>query len=160
MRTHDSTDAAIPVASQPAPLWKRLLPLAVLGGGLATIYGLGLHQYLSFDQLRLHRGELMTYVATMPVTAVLLFIAAYAVTTARSLPGGIVLTLTGGFLLGTFVAAVLLQESLERGDLLGFFVTGETIGLGPGDEGIGALEENGPAAVEAGADEVAVGIAG
>ena len=63
----------------------------------------------------------------------------------------------GGFLLGAFVVAVLGEECVKGGDLLGFFVSGEAVGLGAGDEGIRALEEDGSAAIEAGADEVAVG---
>ena len=81
-------------------LWRKVLPLAVLGGGLAAFFAFGLDKYLSFDQLRQHRGELMTFVAGMPVKAVLLFMAVYALSTAFSLPGGAVLTLTGGFLFG------------------------------------------------------------
>ncbi|KAB2848643.1 MAG: TVP38/TMEM64 family protein [Hyphomicrobiaceae bacterium] len=78
----------------------RLVPLAVMGAGVAAFFALGLHKYLAFEQLRLHRWELMGYVAGMPVKAVIFFTIAYAVATALSLPGGAVLTLTGGFLFG------------------------------------------------------------
>jgi len=80
--------------------WIKLLPVAVLGAGVAAFFGFGLHRYLTFEQLRLHRGELMTFVAGMPVKALLLFVLAYAAATALSLPGGVILTLTGGFLFG------------------------------------------------------------
>ncbi|MFM9939701.1 MAG: hypothetical protein ACKVP7_09415, partial [Hyphomicrobiaceae bacterium] len=80
-----TTMPAAPITNSP---WKRVLPLVILGSALAAIYASGLHTYLSFEQLRLHRGELTSYVAAMPVQAVLLFIAAYAIATALSLPGG------------------------------------------------------------------------
>jgi uncharacterized membrane protein YdjX (TVP38/TMEM64 family) len=94
--------------------WKKLLPLAVLVAGIAAFFGLGLNKYLTFDQLRQHRGELMAFVAGMPVKAVLLFVAAYAVATAFSLPGGALLTLTGGFLFGIWqgTAAVVVGATL------------------------------------------------
>lgn len=91
--------------AQPAFNLKKIIPLVLIVAALGTVYGLGLHRYLSFEQLRLHRGELMNYVATMPIKALLLFVAAYALATALSLPGGVVLTLTGGFLFGIWKGA-------------------------------------------------------
>jgi uncharacterized membrane protein YdjX (TVP38/TMEM64 family) len=94
--------------------WTKLLPLAVFAAGIAAFFGLGLHKYLTFEQLRLHRGELMTFVAGMPVKALLLFVLAYAAATALSLPGGVILTLTGGFLFGVWqgTAAVVIGATI------------------------------------------------
>jgi len=84
----------------PAPLWRRLLPLAAIGAGIVTFFALGLDDYLSFEELRKHRSELMAFVAGMHGEAILLFVLAYAAATAFSVPGAIVLTLSGGFLFG------------------------------------------------------------
>jgi uncharacterized membrane protein YdjX (TVP38/TMEM64 family) len=94
--------------------WRKLVPLAVIVGGLIAFFSFGLHKYLTFDQLRQHRGELMSYVAGMPVKAVLLFILVYAAATALSVPGGIILTLTGGFLFGIWegTAAVVIGATI------------------------------------------------
>jgi uncharacterized membrane protein YdjX (TVP38/TMEM64 family) len=86
--------------------WKRVLPVVVIFVVVVGALSLGLHRYLSFEQLRLHRGALMSHVATMPVMAVLLFIAIYALTTSLSLPGGSVLTLSGGFLFGMWQGSI------------------------------------------------------
>lgn len=126
------SDLTTPVTAMPAsagtarPTWARLLPLAVLALGLAAVFGLGLHKYLSFEQLRLHRGALMAYVATMPVKAVLLFIAVYALATAMSLPGGIVLTLTGGFLFGMWVGTAAAVVGATIGATL-LFIAARTV---------------------------------
>jgi uncharacterized membrane protein YdjX (TVP38/TMEM64 family) len=89
------------IAQSTSPLRSMKLIVAVmLIAAIALVFGLGLHKYLSFEALRTHRGALMAYVATMPIKAVVLFVLAYATATALSLPGGIVLTLTGGFLFG------------------------------------------------------------
>ena len=85
------------------PTWRRLLPVVVLAGAAVAFFALGLHNYLSFDQLREHRGELMAYVAGMPVNAALIYLALYAAATALAVPGGVVLTLAGGFLFGVWV---------------------------------------------------------
>lgn len=96
----DGMSPDLKLSANAASSWKRFVPLAVLAAGIGTVFVLRLDQYLSFEQLRLHRSELTTYVATMPVQATLLFILAYAAATALSVPGAIVLTLTGGFLFG------------------------------------------------------------
>lgn len=80
--------------------WKRALPLAAIAAAVGVALFLRLDQYLTFDQLRLHRSELAAFVASMPVEALGLFVIAYAFTTATSFPGAAVLTLTGGFLFG------------------------------------------------------------
>jgi uncharacterized membrane protein YdjX (TVP38/TMEM64 family) len=78
----------------------KLIPLALIAAGIAAFFALGLNKYLTFDQLRQHRGELTAFVASMPVTAVALFIVVYAGVIALSVPGAAIMTLTGGFLFG------------------------------------------------------------
>jgi uncharacterized membrane protein YdjX (TVP38/TMEM64 family) len=81
---------------------QKLIPAALFVAGLAAFFGLGLHEYLTFDQLKQHRGELTAFVTAMPVQAAVLFVAMYAAATALSVPGATVLTLTGGFLFGVW----------------------------------------------------------
>jgi uncharacterized membrane protein YdjX (TVP38/TMEM64 family) len=85
--------------------WKRIVPVAIVVTGIALFFALGLNRYLTFETLKLHRNELMAYVALHPLQAVMLFVAVYAGATALSLPGGSVLTLTGGFLFGIWIGA-------------------------------------------------------
>jgi uncharacterized membrane protein YdjX (TVP38/TMEM64 family) len=80
--------------------FKKLIPLALIAAGIAAFFALGLNKYLTFDQLRQHRGELTAFVAAMPVIAVALFIIVYAGVVALSVPGAAIMTLTGGFLFG------------------------------------------------------------
>lgn len=89
-------------ASPRSPL-TRYLPLAVLAAGLAAFFALGGTRYVSFEALGQHRDALTAWVAANPVTAPLLYVAIYAVAIACSLPGGVVLTVTAGFLFGTVV---------------------------------------------------------
>lgn len=112
--TLDTLPSELSPPAKPASSWKRYAPVAVLAAGIGTVLALRLDQYLSLEQLRLHRSELTTYVAAMPVQATLLFTFAYALATALSVPGAIVLTLTGGFLFGIWhgTAAVVVGATL------------------------------------------------
>ena len=80
---------------------KRLIPLLVVLG--AAILGfVFLRDYLSFSALTENREALETYRDRNYPLTVFVFIAAYVVIVAFSLPGATVATLTGGFLFGLF----------------------------------------------------------
>lgn len=94
-------DAAAPAA------WRRLWPLALIAAAAALAYALGLHRWLSFESLGAHRAALAGFVSASPVLAALLYVAAYVVVVAFSLPGGAVMTVAGGFLFGPWLGAAL-----------------------------------------------------
>lgn len=95
-----------PARSGPAA-WRRLWPLALLAAAAALAYLLGLHRWLSFESLAAHRSALSGFVSGSPVLAALVYVAAYVLVVAFSLPGGAVLTVTGGFLFGPWAGAAL-----------------------------------------------------
>ncbi len=78
----------------------RYLPIAVLAAGLIAFFALGLHEYVTFETLKANRIELLDFVGHNLALAILIFIVGYAVVVAFSIPGGAVLTITGGFLFG------------------------------------------------------------
>lgn len=88
-------------------VFKRLLPLLILGAGLAAFFGLGLNDYVSLDTLRDNREALGAWVAANLALAVGIYVLTYALSTAFSLPTGALLTLTGGFLFGTWLGGFL-----------------------------------------------------
>ncbi len=94
-----------PVTPKPAFSWQRLWPVALLLIGLALFFALGLGRYFSFEQLKLHRADLLGFVASYPVWAFLLFAAAYAIVVAFSLPVAALVSVTGGFLFGSLLGA-------------------------------------------------------
>ena len=93
-------------AAPPASRAMRMLPLLVIACAAASFFAFGLHRYLSFDVLRDSRAVLLDLVARHGVIAPLLFIFAYVIVTAASLPGASIMTLTGGFLFGTLVGGI------------------------------------------------------
>lgn len=79
---------------------KRLLPIGLIIAGIAAFFALGLDRFVTFDALKQHRHELQKFVAAEPLVAPLVYIAIYAAMVALSLPGGLVLSIAGGFLFG------------------------------------------------------------
>lgn len=102
-----------PVSSDPNPLLRRLPLIAIATAAILGAFFL--RDYLSFDALRENREALLGFRDNNYVLTVLVFIAAYIVIVAFSLPGATIATLTGGFLFATFPGAL-------------FNITGATIG--------------------------------
>jgi uncharacterized membrane protein YdjX (TVP38/TMEM64 family) len=83
-----------------APAWRRFLPLVVLVALAALALAMGWHKYLTFEHLAMNREMLRDFVATNQLVALATFALIYVVVVALSLPGGALLTITGGFLFG------------------------------------------------------------
>lgn len=94
---------------QPVPPMKRpwsvarLVPLAVIVGGLVLFYILGWNRYLGLDALRAHYAQLQLWTKDAPILAAAAYIILYTVAVAFSLPGGALLTVIGGFLFGLYL---------------------------------------------------------
>ena len=106
MTVADPAPGAAPERTPARPArWMRLIPLAVLAAGLAAVFALGLDEHLTLAALAEHRVALTTFVADWGAVAVLAYVLVYALAVALSVPGATVLTVAGGFLFGTLVAA-------------------------------------------------------
>ncbi|WP_370281689.1 TVP38/TMEM64 family protein [Pseudooceanicola sp.] len=79
----------------------RHLPLIAIAI-VAVLGALLLRDTLSVETLRTHRETLIAYRDAHYLVAVLVFMALYVLIVTFSLPGGLVATLTGGFLFGTW----------------------------------------------------------
>ncbi|SLN25367.1 TVP38/TMEM64 family protein [Oceanibacterium hippocampi] len=92
------------LSRQPASWARRLWAPALLVLAFAAVFALGLDDYLSFRALSDHRDQLKTFVDNHFVAGLLIYAGLYAVAVALSLPGGLLLTVSGGFLFGWFAA--------------------------------------------------------
>jgi uncharacterized membrane protein YdjX (TVP38/TMEM64 family) len=86
---------------------KRLWPLLLLVSIGSLIVAMGWHRYLTLEHLAQNRDSLRTMIESHYVLALAAFTALYAVTVALSIPGGVVLTIAGGFLFGWLIGGVL-----------------------------------------------------
>lgn len=78
--------------------WKKYIPLGVIACFMVLAYLFDISQYFDYEQLKNHRLYLKGIVSKHPVTSSLLFIIIYVTATALSVPGGSLLSITGGFL--------------------------------------------------------------
>src|ERR1041384_4729939 len=88
-------------------MWRRLVPAAILLLGLALFLLFGLERHFSFEMLSRHHATLAAWVADNFALAVVLFVLAYALVVAFSLPIAIIITPLGGFLFGVWLGALL-----------------------------------------------------
>lgn len=85
---------------------RRLVPLCVLVTAGIVFVTVGGRHYLTIAALAENRGWLCGLAERWGVAAALLYIAAYAGLVALSVPGGVVLTIAGGFLFGTWIGGL------------------------------------------------------
>lgn len=107
---------------------KRFLPLIVLVAGIVLVFATGLHNYISFETLREHRETLTTFVAQNILVSILIYMAIYAAAVAMSLPGGAVMTITGGFLFGAWVGASITVVAATIGATILFLIAKTSLG--------------------------------
>lgn len=114
----------------PKPLWRRLLPLTVLAILVILTFATGLHRYISFTALSENYEGLRELVAQNALLAGLGFVTLYAVAVGLSLPGGLVLSLTGGLLFGTWLGGGLIVLGATMGAVVVFLIARSGLGQG------------------------------
>ncbi len=85
---------------------RRAAPIAVLIVGLGVFFALGYDDYVSLESLKENRGALRHWVVAHGVAAGFIYAAVYAGAVALSIPGGLILTVAGGFLFGPYWATL------------------------------------------------------
>ncbi|PHS87304.1 pyridine nucleotide-disulfide oxidoreductase [Aeromonas dhakensis] len=98
----------------------RLLLVLVMGCLIGTFFAFDLGHYLSLPQLQARQAELAALVDRHFVSATLLFVAVYVVSTALSLPGASLLTLAGSAVFGVAWGLLLVSFASSIGATLAF----------------------------------------
>ena len=108
-------------AAQPAssPVGKFII-IGLFALAMGAFFYFDLAQYLSLETLKANRDKLLFYTDAHYTTAVALFIGAYILQTAFSLPGAAVFTLAGGFLFGSIVGTLYANIAATAGATLAF----------------------------------------
>jgi len=100
-----------------AQRWGMVISIIIL---LVLFFVTGLYRYVSLSALQQHHQILFDWISQHILLAVLLFIAAYIVAVAISIPGATILTIAGGFLFGIIGGSLLVILSATIGALVTF----------------------------------------
>jgi uncharacterized membrane protein YdjX (TVP38/TMEM64 family) len=122
-------------------VWIALAAVALIVA--ARLSGLG--DLLSIETLREHRAWLTGQVAAHGIVAALAFVAVYAAAVGLSIPGAVILTLTGGFLFGPWLGTLLTVTGATIGATLVFLFAKTIFGANALDrfgERAGKLADN------------------
>lgn len=106
---------------------RRALPLVAIGA-VAVLGFVFLRDLLSFQTLAAHREALTAWRAENAVLAAAIYWLVYVGVVAFSLPGALVMTLTGGFLFGLWAGSALTVSAATVGAVLIFLAA--RLGLG------------------------------
>lgn len=98
----------------------RLTVALIFAAALGVFFYFDLGRYVSLDTLKENRDKLLSFTEMHYGAAVMLFIAAYILQTAFSLPGGAIMTLGGGFLFGPGLATLYVNLGATTGATLAF----------------------------------------
>ncbi len=99
---------------------KKLLILAALAAVMATYFGFGLGQCLTFDGMKAAVAGWDAFYSENPAVVLAAFFLAYVAITAASLPGAAIMTLAAGALFGLVVGTVLVSFASTLGAGLAF----------------------------------------
>ncbi len=124
----DDAITAMPARAASQTTIRRWAPLGVLAGLMALAFAMGWHQYLSFKTIGLNYEALKGFIAQHLVVALLAYVALYIVVVALSLPGGLVMTLSGGLLFGWLTAAIATVFGATIGATILFLIAKSSFG--------------------------------
>ncbi len=109
-------------------VFKRLWPVGLLVLVVVAVVASGATRYLSLQQLAASRGALADFVSAHFAAALAAYAATYVCLALFSIPGGLLMTMTGGFLFGPWVGAPATIVSATTGASLLFLVARSSIG--------------------------------
>ena len=107
---------------------KRLLPLAVLLLVMGVVIQQEWYRYISFAQIANNQAELEAFVAGYHLLALLTYMALYIAVVALSLPGGALLSITGGFLFGLLPGGLATVVAATIGASIIFLIAKTSLG--------------------------------
>ena len=107
---------------------KRFAPLALLIVVVIAVFASGVTRYLNLEALQANEAALREFIDANLILALLAFVGVYALATAVSLPGAVILTLAGGYLFGTWVGGSATVVGATIGAILVFYAVRTSLG--------------------------------
>lgn len=107
---------------------KRFLPLMVMAGLIALVFGMGWNRYLSLDTLKDHGEQFRAFTADNYLLSLLILMAVFTLLTASVVPGVFLVTVTAGYLFGPWVGGVATSIAATLGALIVYGVARSAMG--------------------------------
>ncbi len=107
---------------------KRFIPLALLLAAVIAVFASGVTRYLNLEALQANEAALRDFIDANLVLALLTFVGVYALATALSVPGAVILTLAGGYLFGTWIGGAATVVGATIGAILVFYAVRTSLG--------------------------------
>lgn len=107
---------------------KRLLPLVILLMIMGVVIQQEWYLYISFERIVDHQADLELFVSDYYLVAILAYMGLYVVVVALSLPGGALLSITGGFLFGLLVGGLVTVVAATIGASIIFLIAKTSLG--------------------------------
>ncbi|RMH51202.1 MAG: TVP38/TMEM64 family protein [Zetaproteobacteria bacterium] len=107
----------------------RLSPLLLLIGTALLAVHFDLLRLLTFQSLAEHRRLLLDWIAARPLLSAACYLLLYIALVALSLPGGLVMTIGGGFLFGAWLGGALAVTGATLGATVIFLVARSSLGV-------------------------------
>jgi uncharacterized membrane protein YdjX (TVP38/TMEM64 family) len=119
-----------PPPAERASRLRRFAPLLVIVLAMAAVFATGAHRHVSLETLVRHRMTIDAFIEAHIVLAVAIFIGVYIVAVALSMPGALLLTISGGILFGTLLGAAATVVGATTGATVIFLVAKSAAGEG------------------------------
>lgn len=103
-------------------LLRRFGPLALLVALLIWALASGVAKHLSLEELRARGEGLQAFARDRPLLSALIYVCVYVATVSISLPGALILSLSGGFLFGPIAGGALAVTGATGGSTVVFLV--------------------------------------
>ena len=107
---------------------KRVMPLTILVIVVVLFFGFDLAQYITLGALIEHRVSLLGWVDQYAMLAPLAYVSLYIVVVAFSLPGGLLMTVSGGFLFGAIAGGMYAVIGASLGATALFLIAKTSVG--------------------------------
>lgn len=107
---------------------RRFAPLVLIVLAMAAVFATGVHRHISLETLVRHRMAIDAFISSHFIVAVAVFTAIYIVVVALSIPGGLILSITGGILFGTLVGGLANLVGATTGATIVFLIAKSACG--------------------------------
>lgn len=128
IQVHQRSDGAAHAAGTLRARLRRFAPIGVVALAMLAVFSTGAHRHLSLETLIQHRMAIDAFIDAHSIAAVATFMAIYVLVVALSIPGALILSISGGILFGTLVGGLANVVSGTMGATIIFLVAKSACG--------------------------------